>query len=86
MLSHLLRVHSNDPELFITCNVSGCQCTFTNANIYKSHLNRTHKNLDLQAAVPSDEENDNEEKSGPEEMESNSDDRNGHNSDNDDDD
>ena len=74
LLSHLLKVHSSDPQFYITCDASGCQCTFTNTNTYKSLLNRAHKDLGLQASVVIDE---NENGVGEsEQMETDSGDRN----------
>ena len=55
-------MHSSDPHFYITCDARGCQCTFTNANTYKSHLRRAHKDLDLRAPVAAiGDENDVEE-------------------------
>ena len=47
MLSHLCKVHVHDPDFFVRCDVPGCQRTFRNVNTYKSHLRRTHREVDL---------------------------------------
>ena len=47
MLSHLCKVHVHDPDFFVRCDVPDCQRTFRNANTYKSHLRRTHREVDL---------------------------------------
>ena len=51
MLSHLVKVHQSDPDFFVKCDVPGCQCTFKNANTYKSHLRRAHKDVNLHEAI-----------------------------------
>lgn len=51
MLSHLVKVHQSDPDFFVKCDVPGCQRTFRNANTYKSHLRRAHKEVDLHEPV-----------------------------------
>lgn len=46
MVSHLVRVHKDDPGLHIVCDVPGCQSTFSKVYTYKSHVHRCHKNVD----------------------------------------
>lgn len=67
MISHLVSVHRNDPHIHITCEVPGCQVTFTRVHSYKSHLRRSHKNVDLKAE--SGEEKDQQEGDEEEMME-----------------
>ena len=47
--SHL--VHQNDPGLHITCDISGCQLTFTRVFSYKSHLRPTHRDKKFKKPV-----------------------------------
>ena len=46
MVSHLVRVHKDDPGLHIVCDVPGCQSTFSKVFTYKNHVRRHHKNVD----------------------------------------
>lgn len=43
MLSHIMKVHKNDPDFFAKCEVTGCHESFRNANSYKSHCYRYRK-------------------------------------------
>jgi hypothetical protein len=58
MLSHLVLVHKDDPDIHITCEVPGCQATFTRVHSYKSHLRRSNRNVDLKAPIEVDEDED----------------------------
>jgi hypothetical protein len=51
MVSHLVLVHQDDPGLHIICDVPGCQSTFGRVLSYKSHLRRTHKDVDIKKPV-----------------------------------
>ena len=51
MLSHLLKVHRNDPDFFVKCDIPGCQRTFKNVHTYKSHLSRHHKGVNIRQPV-----------------------------------
>lgn len=51
MVSHLVLVHQNDPGLHIICDVPGCQSTFGRVFSYKSHLRRSHKDIDIKKPV-----------------------------------
>ncbi|CAB3998227.1 hypothetical protein AC249_AIPGENE17010 [Paramuricea clavata] len=52
MVGHLVKVHRDDPSLHIVCDVSGCQSTFSRVFSYKSHLRRTHKDIDTNIRQP----------------------------------
>ena len=51
MVSHLVLVHQNDPGLHIICDVPGCISTFSRVFSYKSHLRRSHKDIDIKKPV-----------------------------------
>ena len=47
MVSHLVLYRQNDTGLHITCDIPGCQLTFTRVFSYKSHLRRTHRDINI---------------------------------------
>jgi len=51
MLSHLLRVHSSDPNFSVKCDVPECQRTFRKPRSYQSHLRRQHSDFDLNSPI-----------------------------------
>ena len=69
MLSHLLKVHHSDPDFFVKCDIPGCQRTFKNAHTYKSHLRRSHDDVNLHEPICSEDSDSVEEESMEIEME-----------------
>lgn len=45
LISHFKRVHREDPNFFVLCGINGCGKTYKTFYGYRSHLNRTHKEL-----------------------------------------
>ena len=45
LISHFKRVHREDPNFFVSCGINGCGKTYKTFYGYRSHLNRTHKEL-----------------------------------------
>lgn len=52
IVSHVVQVHRDDPNIHIVCDVPGCQCTFLRIFKYKSNLCNRHKDFKTTAPIP----------------------------------